>query len=77
MGKILFACGIQLFQDCLRIAAAVKLKPVVLTSVGSLRLEYVESYKCGTIDEKHQVPGDIVYVEQGDKSPVDCSPRSC
>jgi P-type Mg2+ transporter len=69
---IVLASCIQFFQDCAGTAAAIKLQAAILTTVCVRRFESAESHNNVMIDQKHLVPGDILYVDPGDTIPADC-----
>jgi Mg2+-importing ATPase len=69
---LLIATCIQFFQDCAGTAAAIKLQAAVSTTVRVCRFESFESHQDVMIDQKHLVPGDIIYIDPGDTIPADC-----
>jgi Mg2+-importing ATPase len=69
---LLIATCIQFFQDCAGTAAAIKLQAAVSTTIRVCRFESFESHQDAMIDQKHLVPGDIIYIDPGDTIPADC-----
>jgi magnesium-transporting ATPase (P-type) len=72
MITIVLASCIQFSQDCVGTDAAIKLQAAILPTVSVRRFESADSHNDIMIDQRHLVPGDILYVDPGDTIPADC-----
>ncbi|KAH6679572.1 MG transport ATPase [Halenospora varia] len=72
MGIICLSCVVRLWEESWSAAAAVKLLDAVSTNVRAMRQKPGIASAEEMIDERDLVPGDIMFIDQGNTIPADC-----